>query len=384
MTDQQDLHAAPAVPPGTSAVVTGATGFIGGRLVERLIEAGATVTCLVRGEAGADLRATGARICRVDLADEDAVAAAVGQVTWAFHCAYDWSDTEWNFAALQSLMRACREQGWQRLVHVSSFVVYDNPPSGELTEETVASPATSGYAHTKIELERRLLKAAREEQLPVAIVQPTIVYGPHCKPWTITPADMLINGTVVLPDQGEGVCNAVFVDDVVDAMILAAREPGAVGQRFLISGDPATWSGFYEGIAGEVGAKGPKYLPAERIKQWNDQVRLIVRKLTTPRLLMRMVAGRAPVKKIIEPAIKVLPGPLKARARHELFAPLTQLRRYVHMPDLGHLAFLRSTSTIHSNKARSMIGYRPRVDLAAGMAATGPYLRSVYAAKKRK
>ena len=375
MTDaQQDS----AIPPSTSAMVTGATGFIGGRLVERLIAAGVAVTCLVRGEPGERLRGTGAGIRRVDLADGDAVLAAVGEVTWAFHCAYDWSDTDWNIRALHSLIRAAREKGWQRLVHVSSFVVYDVPPAGELTEENVAAPSTSGYGHTKNELERLLLKAVREQRVPATIVQPTIVYGPYCKPWTITPADMLVNGTVVLPDAGEGVCNAVFVDDVVDAMILAARAPGAVGQRFLISGEPVTWSAFYEGIAREVGAKGPTYLPAARIEHANDRVRLLVRKLTTPRLLMRMLAGRGPVKRAFEVGLKLLPGRLKVRARGELFGPLVQLRRYVHMPDLGNLGFLRSTSTIRSGKARDLIGYRPRVDLAAGMAATGQYLRDVY------
>ena len=374
MTDaQQDT-----IPPGTTAMVTGATGFIGGRLVERLIEAGVTVTCLVRGEPGPGLRDSGARIHRVDLADEDAVLAAVGEVTWAFHCAYDWSDTEWNVRAMRSLIRAAREKHWRRLVHVSSFVVYDVPPAGELTEETVASPATSGYAHTKKELERILLKATREEHVPATIVQPTIVYGPHCKPWTITPADMLVNGTVVLPDAGEGACNAVFVDDVVDAMILAARAPGAVGQRFLISGEPVTWSAFYEGIAREVGVKGPTYLPTAQIEHANDRVRLIVQKLTTPRLLLRMLAGRGPVKRGLERALKLLPGPLKTRAHRELFGPLVQLRRYVHMPDLDRLGLFRGTSTIRSGKARAVIGYQPRVDLAAGLAATGRYLRDVY------
>ncbi len=75
-------------------------------------------------------------------------------------------------------------------------------------------------------------------------MQPTIVYGPFSRLWTIDPADMLINATVVLPDRGEGICNAVYVDDVVDAMILAAKNPAAVGQRFLVSGEPITWAQF--------------------------------------------------------------------------------------------------------------------------------------------
>ena len=135
------------------------------------------------------------------------------------------------------------------MVHVSSFVVYDLPAEGELTEETIGTTARSGYHHVKRELETELLNAVRRDGVPATIVQPTIVYGPFSRPWTIDPADMLISGTVVLPDQGEGICNAVYVDDVVNAMILAAKSPKAVGRRFLVSGEPVTWAQFYEALA---------------------------------------------------------------------------------------------------------------------------------------
>jgi nucleoside-diphosphate-sugar epimerase len=225
------------VEPGTIVAVTGATGFIGGRLVERLVEQGAAVTCLLRGDPSPRLQRLGAKLCKIDIANEDAVRTGLKGIDWVFHCAYDSDNAEWNFKALRALIASCRENAWRRFVHVSSFVVYDLPPEGELTEETIGTTARSRYAHIKRELETELLNAVRRDGLPATIVQPTIVYGPFSRPWTIDPADMLINGTVVLPDQREGICNAVYVDDVVDAMILAAKNPAAVGQRFLVSGE---------------------------------------------------------------------------------------------------------------------------------------------------
>ena len=170
MTDQpQDMRAlVPTLPPGTTVAVTGATGFIGGRLVECLVEQGAVVTCLLRGAAcqPAPSIETGAKMRTLDLAEPEPVRAAMEGIEFIFHCAYDGEDTAWNFAALSALIEACRANGCRRLVHLSSFVVYQLPPEGEVTEESAEDTSGAGYAHTKRELESELLRAAREDGVP--------------------------------------------------------------------------------------------------------------------------------------------------------------------------------------------------------------------------
>ena len=70
---------------------------------------------------------------------------------------------------------------------------------------------------------------------------------------------------------GEGFCNALFVDDLVEALILAAIRPEAEGERFIVSGpEVITWSRFYETIAAAIGAPGPEYRPAEAIAGSNS------------------------------------------------------------------------------------------------------------------
>ena len=108
-------------------------------------------------------------------------------------------------------------------MHVSSYVVYQIPESGEVTEDTRASTAESGYAHTKCMLENDVLRAVREQSLAAVIIQPTLIYGPGSRPFTHDPADMLWFGTVLLPDKGEGLCNAVYVDDVVSVQLCGHR-----------------------------------------------------------------------------------------------------------------------------------------------------------------
>ena len=370
----------PEIAPGTTVAVTGATGFIGGRLVERLAGNKAEVTCFVRGaNAGMRLHRAGARMLELDLADAEAVRGALEEIEVVFHLAYDWGDAGWNERALRALIAGCRANGCRRLVHVSSFAVYDIPDGGEMTESTSANTATSGYAHTKIALETALLAAVRDHHLPAAILQPTIVYGPYSRPWTLDPVDMLRHGKVILPDSGEGVCNAVYVDDVVSAMILAAQRPEAIGQRYLVSGPaPVTWKEFYEGIAKMVGARGPEFRPAAAIEQANRKSASVLGRVTDPERLVRRVANIGPARKLVKAGLRVLPGGLRQSAHHRLFGPVNQRPGFEHLPNPDHLHFLQGRSVIGSAKAKAELGYAPAFGFEQGLVPTARYLKDVY------
>lgn len=360
---------APVLSPGTRVAVTGANGFIGGRLVERLIEQGVKVTCLNRGPLGSRLKALGVDFEMLDLADVKQTAEALKGSEIVFHCAYDWQDEAWNMRALHSLIASTRANGCMRFVHISSFVVYEIPRAGDVTEATEETSAGSGYAFAKRQMEVQLLAAYREDGFPCAILQPTIVYGQRSKPWALEPVEMLRYGTLILPDAGEGLCAAVHVDDVVDAMFVAARNPAAVGKRFLISGpQPVTWRDFYETLAANAGVKGPTYLPMEVIERENTKLAKLRRLLTTPERLIRKVAQIRPLAKIVRLGLKGLPVKPTQALTDRLYGPNSRRRGYVHMPSVAHARWISSQSVIMSNRARREIGYRPRVELVDGMA----------------
>jgi nucleoside-diphosphate-sugar epimerase len=372
--------ATPVIRPGTAVAVTGATGFIGGRLVELLVEQGASVTCLLRGTtAGTRLEYTKATAATLDLTAPGPVSAALKGIQLVFHCAFDAENNAWNFDALRTLMEACRTSRCQRLVHVSSFVVYQLPPEGEVTEESAEQTSDRGYAFTKRGLEAELLRATHEGALAGTVVQPTIVYGPHSRPWTIDPAEMLRHGTVILPDAGEGICNAVYVDDVVGAMILAAQSPNAVGERYLVSGpETITWKHFYEAIAQAIGTSGPEFRSAMAIAQDGTAARKYLRLAGDPELAIRLAARIGPVRDLLNAALGALPRNSREQARDRLFGPVASRRGHVHLPNLGQLGFLQSRCTISSGKARRELGYTPRFGFAEGMEPTAHYLRDVY------
>ena len=111
-----------------------------------------------------------------------------------------------------------------------------------------------------------------EEGLPATVLQPTHVYGPFGGYWTERQVEMFLSGPVVLPAPDDGICNAVYVDDVVHALSLAAVRDEAVGETFLISGvESTTWSEFYRQYARAVGrADGLRLYSRKKIRARED------------------------------------------------------------------------------------------------------------------
>ncbi|MCX8508184.1 MAG: NAD(P)-dependent oxidoreductase, partial [Rhodobacteraceae bacterium] len=201
---------------GRSALVTGGSGFIGRRLTVALLAAGAVVTQLSRARATAP---TGVRILRGDMADPAVARHAVSGQDLIFNLAYDVRRSgPANLAAFTSLLNAAEAAGRSRLIHMSSIVVYDGWPSGDLTENSpMTGPGGGPYRQTKIAMEHRLMQSP----LPVAILQPTLVWGSGSALWTDRFLEALRGGGVVLP-QPEGFCQGLHVEDLVQASLLAA------------------------------------------------------------------------------------------------------------------------------------------------------------------
>lgn len=363
----------------SAVAVTGACGFMGGRLVEMLTDRGSDVTCFIRGRhAGKRLHHAGARIVPLDLTEAPAVQAAVRGKDVVFHLAYDWENEGWNRAAMATLIEAC-SMFKCRLVYVSSFVVYELPKEGTVTESSPRTPATDGYPALKLELETSLLAATRSGMLHGSVVQPTIEYGPYCGPWSGDPADKLRHGKFVLPDVGEGLCNAVYVDDVVSALLLAATRPEAIGQRYLISGPaPVTWGQFYGGLASSLELSGPIYQPAKKIKRTGTKFRKMLRVGSNPKHVIRKLASRGPSRRAIAFFLKPLPFGLGGKARRWLELPIAEWSGHVHWPTPGHMEFLQLKSVIVSTKAEREIGYRPLFTFEEGLGPTVAYLRRNY------
>ncbi|GJD80547.1 Inositol 2-dehydrogenase/D-chiro-inositol 3-dehydrogenase [Methylobacterium gregans] len=368
--------------PGARVVVTGASGFIGGRLVERLVRAGIDVTCIIR-EIGSATRLARlpVRLVKADLTDPAAIGAALRGADTVFHCAYDPRSRRQNLEGARVLIGAAAEAQVRRLVHVSTFSVYEPFPPTPLTEETRDGDRAWIYVKDKLDIEGQMLAAARDGRVPTAVVQPTIVYGPFCKPWTNAPAEELIYGEVVLPDGGAGRCSAVFVDDLVDGMLLAATRDAAVGERFILSGpDTVSWGTFFSEFARALGVPGPTSWPlAEVSKQNQGFVRDVKLVLRNPKRIVQIIVRWPPARSALQAGLDALPKPLRALVDRYYFGSGGPVFGALIVPDPQKTALYTTRATAEIGKARRLLGYAPRFAFADGMRETTPYLVWAYA-----
>ena len=121
------------------------------------------------------------------------------------------------------------------------------------------------YNRAKARAEATLDELRRATGVDVVVLRPTIVYGPRSDSWSTVVAQRLLWHTAFLVDDGANVCNAIYVDNLVDAMWLAATVPAAANQRFLVSDrERATWADLYRSVADAVGVPTAEIHTVER------------------------------------------------------------------------------------------------------------------------
>lgn len=371
----------PTIPAGSKVLITGATGFVGGRLAEMLLEQGAEVRCVVRNFGHATrIARLGPKIIPADLANVEQMDKAIEGVDYVFHCAHDMRSPTQNMTGLENIIAACVKHQVRRLVYVSTFSVYEPFPDGLINEETRDGDRGWMYTRIKLDMEARVLRAVREQNLPATVVQPTIVYGPYSKPWTNAPAENLIYGTVVLPGRGEGLCNAVYIDDLVDGFILAATQPSAIGERFVLSGPvPVSWGEFFGAIASALRTAKLEYWPAERISKVNQglmhDIRMVAR---DPKRIVQLIVRWQPARQALQSGLDNMPEPLKGLVMKHYFGAGGRRPGQIILPDPQQLKLYIAMARCDNEKATRLIGYHPRFDFASGMEPTRRYLQWAY------
>ncbi len=248
--------------------ITGATGFIGCRLAERLTLAGDyDVVGVVRRFSGpglARLARLPVRFAQADLLDPSGLAEAVEGCDVVVHCAYgtDGSREERRRVTVEgteNVLEAACQAGVDRVLHMSSAAVHGlEHPAGEIVDEDspwVDDP--SPYEADKIDAERRVWRYHDERGLPVVVFRPTLVYGPHGRRWTMRIVEEITEGAWLV-DGGEAAANLVYVDNLVDAMIAAIRDGRGDGEAFVVVDDQdVSWRDVYEGLAEQMKTAPP-------------------------------------------------------------------------------------------------------------------------------
>ncbi len=325
---------------GLSALVTGASGFIGARLAERLAtEEGVRVRGMVRNAKRAErLRKLPIEIVKGDLLDLSSLREAINGCDLVFHCAALVRETGdrneffgTNVEGTENILKVSSDAGIKKFIHFSSVAVYGmNPPDG--ADETTAYQICGNlYCDTKIEAEKVVWAAHQKTGLPVVVIRPANVYGPYSNPWTIRPVKLVNSGQMMLIDRGTGLCNYVYIDNLIDATLAATKRDASVGQVYLISdGIAVTWKEFFGYYAQMAGRPGIRSVP-----EWLGRTIALGIEMTS------RLTGRPP--KLTREAVRYL----TRQARFSI------------------------------EKARRELGYQPRFTLGVGMKLTEQWLREV-------
>jgi nucleoside-diphosphate-sugar epimerase len=248
-------------------LVTGASGFLGGRLVQMLAERGEAVRVLAR--ATSDLRHLShlqIQIVRGDLDDAAALTEAMRGVRVIYHCAAcstDWAPLATylttNVVGTQNLLDAAVRAGSvERFLHVSTTDVYGYPRV-PCNEGAALRDVGLPYNRTKIQGEEAVWRAHRDRGLPVTVVRPATIYGPRGKDFVVEIASMLRQGMMLLIGGGRSRGGFTYVDNVAQAMMDAAASSKAVGRAYNISdGTGVTWRDYTNALADALGYRRPR------------------------------------------------------------------------------------------------------------------------------
>lgn len=317
-----------------TVAVTGATGFTGQALARKLAAGGCRVQALAR--AGSTLPEVPG-IVRIDgsLQDREALDRLVAGADTVFHIAamyrkeggYD-EFLAVNFEATKALVEACRRAGVRRFVYCSTIGVHGSVERSPADESAAFSPRDP-YQETKLLAERYCREEMSRGGLEIVVIRPCAIYGPG-DTRMLKMFRMVGRGVFFFVGDGAANFHPVYIDDLVDAFVLAMEAQAAAGEVFIIG--------------------GPRYLPLR------DYVGAAAKAL-----------GRKPPR------------------LHLPYAPLYQLARTVEVlcaplglqPPLHRrrLTFFKHNRAFTSAKAQEKLGYQPKIDLDEGFRRTVSWYR---------
>ena len=315
------------------ALVTGATGFLGGALAHRLHERGDQVTVFGRSPGAlAALEQAGMRALRGDLADTAAVRAACHGQEVVFHVgalSSAWGQAEAfyraNVLGTRSVAAGCEAERVRRLVYVSTPSIYFRYASRLNVPEDAPLPRkpANEYARTKLLAEAELDRA-HARGLPVISIRPRAIFGIGDQAILPRLVARLRAGSLRVIGDGQNITDLTYVENVVDALLLCAQAPVTLmGKTYNITnGQPLPLWGLIRQLCAALDLAYPR-------------------------------------RQVAYPVALALASLLEAAARLRPGQPEPLLTRYM----VGVLA--RST-TLDITAARRELGYVPRIPVEEG------------------
>ncbi|MBD6614626.1 NAD(P)-dependent oxidoreductase [Komarekiella sp. 'clone 1'] len=235
---------------------------------------------------------------------------------------------EINVGGSINMAKAAKDAGVKTFVHLSSVMVYGFDYPDGVTESGPISGDNNPYCQTKIEAETALLELNASPDFGIIIIRAGDIYGPGSIPWIVRPIHMMRQKLFAYANDGKGVINHVYIDNLIDGIFLAIeKEP--YGEIFNITdGQETSWKEYFMRLAAMESLPAPLSLPKDEIK-----------------LFLRL---RVQGQKLFRKKVDILPESIDFMTR----------------PYACSIA-----------KAQSLLNFKPTIDLEEGMQRTHEWLQ---------
>jgi nucleoside-diphosphate-sugar epimerase len=229
-------------------LVTGSSGFIGNALVNRLAENNNSVKALIHTK-NLKKQIKGVKYITADITNPESLKDACFDVEVVFHCAALVKDYGFrkdfykvNVEGTKNVVNAC--SNLKKFIYIGHIFYESEKKFGY-------------YSQSKRLAEQYLLEKFKKEKLPVIILCPGNVYGPRASTWVLRPLHAIKNKKIALINQGSGIFLHTYIDNFLDALMLAAKKQNIFGKTFNITdGDNlTTWKTYLNDLAKIAGEK---------------------------------------------------------------------------------------------------------------------------------
>lgn len=384
----------------SKVLVTGAGGFVGGRVAHRIaLGEEMDLKAMVHSPSGPGamrLARLPAEIETGSVLDRERVAELVEDCDGVVNCAFGLGKT--SVEGTRNLLEVSEAASAESFVHMSTAVVHGHGHE-DLDETSPFDPDTE-YAEWKVKAERVIEDFSDGAELQPAVIRPLIVYGPYSEWATRTVAN--IREGAVVTDSGHGTLNQIYIDNLVDAILLALADPAADGQAFLAADDEAvTWRRYYDDLAGTVGDHPPVRELSRREIRAKKRARALKDSVVPPARILRRVATSNEVRDAVASELSRTPwaepvfARLPERVRNAVLESISDDGRDVsfealnsnacttdeggdegryQLPSERFMEMQSSTGTVPNDKLKEELGWEPRVSYDEAMPLVAEWL----------
>lgn len=386
-----------------NVLITGASGFLGCRLAERLaLGTKHRVTAMVHRFSGpgiARLARLPVKLVAADVRNLESLLKTAENCDIIIHLAYGSSGDEKTkreitVSGTENVLQAAMKRNVRKMIHFSTAAVHgSNPKALEVNESSPIEASRDVYIEGKIEAEKLVWKYHREHGLPVVVFRPPLIYGPYGFYWTTRIVQEIHSGAVLV-DDGKGAANLIYVDNLIDAVFLAMEKDAGEGEAFIVvDDDRLTWRQVYEAYADKIGNHPPiRYMSEKEIeaarrgdypndlKSWvvspfllfPDAVKTCLQSPGMQKKMMdipwlRMVKDRLP-KKTVE-KMKYGENPREV--------PIAEISKpsYTLLPNKDLIELYSSHARFSNEKIKKTLGYEQRIPFSEAMDLTYTWLK---------